>query len=90
MRPTYLKHKDLYEYDGCASFVADYFTYKTLQICSELVCNYYWGLVVVVVVVGTVTRLKLRLACFIIYIGAPLCMYVQYYCVEAPSIYDTF
>ena len=37
MRPTYLKHKELYEYDGCAAFVADYLTYKPLQVPNELV-----------------------------------------------------
>ena len=37
MRPTYLKHKELYEYDSCAAFVADYLTYEPLQVPNELV-----------------------------------------------------
>ena len=37
LRPTYLKHKELYEYDGCAAFVADYLTYEPLQVPNELV-----------------------------------------------------
>ena len=37
MCPTYLKYKELYEYDGCAEFVADYLTYQTLDVSNELV-----------------------------------------------------
>ena len=41
MRPTYLKHQELYEYDGCAAFVADYLTYEHLQVPNELVSSQY-------------------------------------------------
>ena len=37
LRPTYLKHKELYNYDGCAEFVADYLTYEPLQVPNDLV-----------------------------------------------------
>lgn len=37
MRPTYLQYKELYEYDSCASFVADYLTYEPLKIPNEVV-----------------------------------------------------
>ena len=37
MKPTYLKYKELYEYDGCASFVADYLAYEPLKIPNEMV-----------------------------------------------------
>lgn len=43
MRPTYLKYEELYEYDGCASFVADYLTYKPLQVPNELVHRFYYA-----------------------------------------------
>lgn len=37
VRPTYLKFKELYEYDGCASFVSDYIAYEPLKIPNEMV-----------------------------------------------------
>jgi hypothetical protein len=45
MRPTYLKFKELYEYDGCSSFVADYLAYEPLPLPNEMVheCRMYCG-----------------------------------------------
>lgn len=37
LRPTYLPYKELYEFDSCAAFVADYLLYETLSPPSELV-----------------------------------------------------
>ena len=36
MRPTYLSFKEMYDYDGCASFVADYLNYSPLKVPNEL------------------------------------------------------
>ena len=38
VRPTYLPYKELYGFDGCASFVADYLNYESLTVPNELVC----------------------------------------------------
>jgi len=38
VRPTYLPYKELYGFDGCASFVADYLNYESLMVPNELVC----------------------------------------------------
>ncbi len=37
IRPTYLPYKELYEYDSCAEFVADYLLYEPLKTPTELV-----------------------------------------------------
>ena len=37
LRPTYLPYKDLYEYDNCAAFVADYLMYEVMKVPNELV-----------------------------------------------------
>eukprot|EP01137_Pigoraptor_chileana_P033672 Opistho-2@24921 len=36
LRPTLLPYKELYDYDGCASFVADYLVYEPLANPTEL------------------------------------------------------
>jgi len=36
VRPTYLPYKELYGFDGCASFVADYLNYESLMVPNEL------------------------------------------------------
>ena len=38
VRPTYLPYKELYNFDTCAAFVADYLSYKPLKVPNELVC----------------------------------------------------
>lgn len=37
LRPTYLPYKELYEYDSCAGFVADYLMYEVMKKPNELV-----------------------------------------------------
>ena len=37
LRPTYLPYKELYNYDSCAAFVADYILYEPLKNSNELV-----------------------------------------------------
>ena len=32
-----MPYKELYDYDGCAEFVADYLTYEPLKVPNELV-----------------------------------------------------
>ena len=39
VRPTCLDYKELYDWDGCASFVADYITYSPLHPPDELVLS---------------------------------------------------
>ena len=39
MKPTYLKYQELYEYDGCSAFVADYLNYEPLGVPNEMVCQ---------------------------------------------------
>lgn len=36
LRATQLPYKELYNYDGCASFVADYLNYESLKVPNEL------------------------------------------------------
>ncbi len=40
LRPTQLPYKELYDYDGCAAFVADYLTYESLKPPNELVSEH--------------------------------------------------
>ena len=40
MRPTLLPYKELYDYDSCAQFVADYITFEILDPIIDLVS---WG-----------------------------------------------
>lgn len=37
MRPTLLPYKELYDYDSCAQFVADYITFEILDPIIDLV-----------------------------------------------------
>lgn len=37
MRPTCLPYKELYNFDSCAKFVADYLAYEPLSVPNELV-----------------------------------------------------
>ncbi len=42
MKPTYLKYQELYEYDGCAVFVADYLNYEPLGVPNEMVTSKFY------------------------------------------------
>ena len=45
MRVTQLPYKELYDYDGCAEFVADYLTYTPLEVPNELVSSSPCGII---------------------------------------------